>query len=60
MHRCAVCHFETNPDDIAVEGAGGLLVCLVCYGHLTETRIAVPKGLRRELETCLRDLVLHA
>jgi hypothetical protein len=58
MNRCQVCHFETVPDDIAVEAPNGLVVCLVCYGHLTETRLPMPKELRREVEACLQELVV--
>lgn len=57
MNRCCICHFVPQVDDIAVEAAGGLTVCLACYGNQTETRLQMPKELRRELESCLRELV---
>lgn len=57
MHQCEVCHFETLADDVAIEASNRLVVCLACYGRLTDTRLAMPKGLRREIEDCLRELV---
>jgi hypothetical protein len=56
MHRCNVCHFETVMDDVAVESSGGLVVCLVCYGNLTGTRLALSKQMRRGLDACLSDI----
>ncbi len=58
MQPCRVCHFEPVPDDVAVQGTDGFVVCLACYGDLTETRLLLPKELRRELEAILADLPL--
>ncbi len=56
MEPCRVCHFQPVPDDVAVQGSDGLIVCLACYGDLTETRIVMPKELRRDLEALLAEL----
>ncbi len=55
MQTCRVCHFEPVPDDVAVQGTDGFVVCLACYGGLTETRLPMPKDLRRDLEALLTE-----
>ncbi len=56
MQTCRVCHFEPVPDDVAVRGSDGFVVCLACYGTLTETRLIMPKELRRDVEAVLAEL----
>ncbi len=60
MRTCRVCHFEAVLDDVAVEGSDGLVVCLACYGHLTETRRTMPKDLRRDIQACLAELPAYS
>ncbi len=60
MEPCRVCHFEPALDDIAVHGTDGLVVCLACYGDLTETRTVMPKELRRDLEVLLAEIPVNS
>ncbi len=60
MQTCRVCHFEVVPDDVAVEGSDGLVVCLACYCHLAETRRVMPKELRRDVEACLAEMPAYS
>ena len=55
MFRCTICRFTVELDDVAVPLAAGRGVCLLCYGRETETSVAMPKALRRELIAALGE-----
>jgi hypothetical protein len=48
---CAICHFEVEADDVAVEGRR--VICLGCYQRETHTEKPMSKGLRRDIEEAL-------
>ena len=49
MKTCIICRFETELDDVAVEGHGERCVCLRCFTRETDTARRMPKPLRREV-----------
>jgi hypothetical protein len=49
MTTCIICRFETELDDVVINGAGGRCVCLRCYARETGTARPMPKVLRRDL-----------
>jgi len=55
MYTCAVCHFATELDDVAVQGPGNLCVCLRCYARETGSERPMSTRLRREALATLAD-----
>ena len=53
MHRCIICRFEVELDDVAGEWGTDAAICLRCYHHLARTALQMPRVLRRQLETCM-------
>jgi ribosomal protein L40E len=56
MYRCAICHFEMELDDVAVEVGNGRGVCLHCYARETSTQRPMPSTLRQTLHVMLAGL----
>jgi hypothetical protein len=56
MPVCIICRFETEIDDVAVEGAAGHVVCIRCYARETETERPMPKTLRQEIIAALYEI----
>jgi hypothetical protein len=55
MSTCAICHFETNPDDVVVKNGRGLCVCLRCFNRETGNELRMPKLLRRQVIAALAE-----
>ncbi len=55
MFTCAICHFETPLDDVELLAVDGRCVCLRCYCRETESTVAMPKPLRKELIAVLAE-----
>ena len=53
MRTCALCRFETEVDDIVVIGPGGRCVCLRCYQRETDSALAMPQDLKKDLIAAL-------
>ena len=53
MITCTICHFATEPDDVAVPGTGGRCICLRCFNRETGSAQPMPKALRREVIAAL-------
>ena len=53
MHRCRICRFATELDDVALRFAGGTCLCLRRYGRETASARPMPKALRQELIAAL-------
>jgi hypothetical protein len=48
VYSCRICHFEMPYDDVAITGRNGC-ICLRCFHRETQSTLAMPKTLRREL-----------
>ncbi len=57
MHRCRICRFETELDDIVLRFAGGACLCLRCYSRETDSARPMPKALRRDVIAALAAAV---
>jgi hypothetical protein len=57
MHRCRICHFATELDDVVLRFAGGACLCLRCYGRETGSARPMPKALRRDVIAALAAAV---
>jgi hypothetical protein len=55
MWTCAICHFETEFDDVELAIATGQCVCLRCYGRETGTTLQMPKSLRIDIISALEQ-----
>jgi hypothetical protein len=55
MTICRICRFETEIDDVALQGAG-TCVCVRCYARETGNVVRMPKNLRREIIAALTAL----
>jgi hypothetical protein len=53
MHRCRICRFDTELDDVALRFAGGACCCLSCYHRETGAARPMPKALRRDVVAAL-------
>jgi hypothetical protein len=53
MHRCYLCHFATEQDDIVLRFASGACLCLRCYGREIDSTRPMPKALRRDVIAAL-------
>ena len=56
MHRCRICHFDAELDDLVFVSAGGRPVCLRCYCRETGNERPMPCALRRALRDTLAAL----
>lgn len=56
MPVCIICRFETEIDDIAVEGTAGHVICIRCYARETQTERPMPKALRYAITTALNEI----
>jgi hypothetical protein len=56
MTTCIICRFTAELDDVVIAGAGGRCICLRCFARETDTTVAMPKTLRRELAAVLAAL----
>lgn len=54
--RCYLCHFEVEPDDVAVGSVAGRVICLRCYERETETGHPMPKWLRQQVSGAAGDV----
>ena len=57
MHRCRICHFDTELDDVVLRFASGACLCLRCYSRETDSARPMPKALRHELSAALAAAV---
>ena len=57
MHRCRICHFDTELDDVVLRFASGACLCLRCYSRETGCARPMPKALRRDLVAALAAAV---
>jgi hypothetical protein len=55
MTTCRICRFETELDDVAVQGGAGRCICLRCYGRETGSTRPMPKALQRQLAAALAE-----
>lgn len=53
MYTCVICRFAVELDDTIAPIPSGWCVCLRCFGRETETTVAMPKELRRDLSAAL-------
>ena len=53
MHRCYLCRFATELDDVVLGFASGACLCLRCYTRETDSARPMPKALRQELIAAL-------
>jgi hypothetical protein len=53
MWTCVICRFEVELDDAVAPTESHHCVCVRCYARETETALATPKELRRELSALL-------
>ena len=53
MHRCRICRFDTELDDVTLRFASGACLCLRCYGRATGSARPLPNALRRDLIAAL-------
>lgn len=53
MKTCAICRFQTVPDDVQLQGPAGRCVCLRCYLRETGDLRPMPAALRRQVEAIL-------
>lgn len=56
MHRCRICHFDAELDDLVVVSAGGRAVCLRCFSRETGNQRPMPPALRRAVSLALAAL----
>jgi hypothetical protein len=56
MHRCRICHFDAELDDLVLVIAGGRPVCLRCYCRETGNHRPMPRSLCRALSDTLAAL----
>jgi hypothetical protein len=56
MPVCIICRFETEIDDMAIQGAAGQCVCVRCFARETENELPMPKTLQRELVAALNEI----
>ncbi len=56
MKTCIICRFDVPLDDAMVPAADGRCICLYCFQRETASRLAVPDGLRSEVEQVLEDI----
>ena len=57
MHRCQICHFATELDDVVLRFTSGACLCLRCYSRETDSARPMPKALRRDLIATLAAAV---
>jgi hypothetical protein len=57
LHRCQICRFDTELDDVVLRFASGTCLCLRCYGRATDAARPMPKALRRDLIAALAAAV---
>ena len=55
MTTCAICHFDTDVDNVVVKNERGLCVCLRCFNRETGNELRMPKLLRRQLTAALAE-----
>ena len=55
MTTCSICRFETELDDVAVQGGAGRCICLRCYGRETGSARPMSKALQRQLSAALAE-----
>jgi hypothetical protein len=55
MTTCRICRFETELDDVAVQGGAGRCICLRCYGRETGSARPMPRVLQRQLSAALAE-----
>ena len=53
MFICVICRFETELDDVIAPVANGRCVCLRCFVRETESAVAMPAWLLRDLAAAL-------
>ena len=56
MHTCRICRFETVLDDVVLTAANGQCICLRCYCRETDSTMAMPKELRRDVSSAINTL----
>ena len=54
MHRCILCRFEIEEDDVKVgSNVNARAVCVRCFAREVGDEHPMPKGLRRMIEAAL-------
>jgi hypothetical protein len=55
VYRCIICRFPVDLDDAIAPTPSGACVCYRCFARETDTPVAMPKALRKELSSLLED-----
>ena len=56
MLSCILCRFDTELDDVAVQGPGHRCICLRCYLRETDSARPMPRELRLAIAATLAAL----
>ena len=55
MTTCIICRFETELDDVVINGAAGRCVCLRCYSREVRDEHRMTPRLHRDLVEVLAE-----